>query len=103
MLSEGMRGAAGSTHLMSDAIAIMGRSGVSNLPFLMKNFDELKEKGEKLGQTWSKDDVEAAERLQEEINSTGVAFKTMGSTLGTVLMPAVAAAVGGFNDLISGY
>ena len=100
MLSQGLQGAAGSTNLMSDALAIMGRSGVQNLPFLMKNFDELKASGETLGYTWSVTDTEAAEHLGIATGKTSVEMSTLSTAIGVALIPAVTAGVEGFNRLI---
>lgn len=100
MLADGMQAAAGSTNLMSDALAIMGRAGVQNIPALMKMTEDLRAKGAELGQQWSNDDVNAAKELSEETAATGVIFKTLADTIGTALTPATTELVAGFNRTI---
>lgn len=100
MLAAGMQASAGSTNLMSDALAVMGRSGVQNIGFLMKYTDEARESGEQLGVTWDSVTVKAAEDLGVATRTTGVEFSTLTTTIGTALVPATTVAVEGFNRTI---
>ena len=88
LLSEGMRGASGSATMMSDAIAIMGRGAMTNLPLLMKDFDELKEKGEEVAYVWSAEDTKAAEEFEMATGQLKVGLATVATTIGVEVLPA---------------
>lgn len=89
MLSEAMHAAAGNTAMMSDAIAIMGRGAVQNMPFLLKNFDELKARGEALAYQWTDVETAAAEEFKFSTRELSTELATIGTTIGVALMPAV--------------
>ena len=100
MLSAGMQASAGSTNLMSDALAIMGRAGVQNIGFLMEYTDEARDKGDALGMTWDTVTTKSAVDLGIATRTTGVELSTLANTVGVALIPAVTVAVEGFNRTI---
>jgi len=93
LLSEAMHNSAGSTTLMSDAIAVMGRGARENMPFLLKNFDDLQEKAKEVAYVWTDEDVKASEEFQESTKTLGVEFQTMVTTIGVSLLPAMTALI----------
>lgn len=100
MLSEAMHGAAGNTQMMSDAIAIMGRGAVQNMPFLLKNFDELKARGDALAYQWTQTETDAAEEFKFKTREVTTELQTLATTIGVALMPAVELGVEGFARMI---
>lgn len=89
MLSQGMHDSAGNTTLMSDAIAVMGRGAMQNLPLLTKNFADLEAQGKALGYTWSVEDLEASEKLNESTAALSVMMSTAATTIGVALIPVM--------------
>jgi len=100
MMSRGMHDAAGSTTLMSDAIALMGRSGAQNLKFLTKDFDDLMQKGKDLAVVWTEEDLAAGEELQQSMATTKVMFANLATTIGKELIPATTLAIQTFNRFV---
>lgn len=100
MLSTAMHDSAGNTNLMSDAIAIMGRGAMSNLPFLMKDFEDLKARGDEVGLTLSQTDAEAAEKFSENTKELSVQMKTLTDQVGMMLIPAMSDLMGAFDYVL---
>lgn len=103
LLSEAMHGAAGSTTLMTDAIALMGRGAMTSMPLLMKDFEDLKQQGEELGYQWSDADVKASEKFSEATAGLGVALSTMATTIGVALLPMFTALVSGATRTVQAF
>jgi hypothetical protein len=103
LLSVAMKNAAGSTTLMSDAIAVMGRGASQNMPFLLKNFEELNERAKEVGFTWSEDDVAASEAFQESAKTLGLQFTTIAQTIGVALLPAMTGLLDAAGRTISAF
>lgn len=93
LLSTAMHEGAGNTNLMSDAIAVMGRGALQNMPLLTKNFEDLKDRAQELGYIWSKDDTEAAESFNVATASMKVQLETVATTVGVALLPAMTGVV----------
>jgi hypothetical protein len=93
LLSEGMHSAAGNATLMADAIAVMGRGAIANMPLLLKNFDDLKQRGEEVAYQWSEADTTAAEEFNEAGAQMSERLKTIAETVGVALIPAMTQAI----------
>jgi hypothetical protein len=93
LLSTAMHGAVGNTNLMSDAIALMGRGARENMPFLLKNFEELKEKGEAVAYQWSNADTKAAEEFGESTRELTQTISGMATAIGVGLLPIMTTGV----------
>lgn len=100
LLADGMQNAAGSTNLMSDALAIMGRSGVQNIGVLMKYTEDARASGEALSATWDNQTTKSAEDLGVATRTTGVELSALSATIGQVLIPAATLAVESLNRTI---
>ncbi len=95
MLSDGMQRAAGSTTMMNDALAIMGRAGVQNIHFLMENTEETRKRAAELAYQWSDRSVAAADEFGDSVVELGVGLKTVATTVGVELLPVMTSLVDG--------
>lgn len=101
MLATGFQNAADKSKNMSDAIAIMGRSGVSNLPLLMHMTDDVRTAGEKLGYTWSEQDTQASTTFNQALQKIAVQISTLTTTIGVEFIPALTWIVDGFGHVVT--
>jgi hypothetical protein len=99
LLSEGLHNAQGSATMMADAMAVMGRGARENIPFLLKNFDELEERADRVAYVWSEEDVEAAEKLDQQVKELKEGLATVSTEIGVALIPAMTGLVAGIEKL----
>ena len=100
ILSDAFQHASGSVNLMTDGLAIMGRSFLQFMPALLKNTQDVRDSAKDLSITLSEDTVHAAEKLEVESGKLSQAWTQLKTNMGTALAPPVTAVVEAMNVLV---
>jgi hypothetical protein len=97
-LAKGFQDGAKSGNTMADAVAIMGKAGAEHIPLLMKLTGDLVDKGKVLGVQWSEENVKASETFRTSLNTIETVFESIGTRIGSKLLPAVSSLVEEFAN-----
>ncbi len=101
MMAAAMQAAEGSTNMVSDALAVMGRGAISNLPVLMKMTQDVQDVARSTGYVFTSETAKGAEDLKIEAGKLTLAWDALKTSMGVHLEPPVTAALEATNVLIS--
>lgn len=88
-IAKGFQQGSKSGNDMKDAIALMGRAGAENLPFLTKLTDDAMAAGARLGVQWTQDSVEASKQFKIGLNTIETALGGIATRIGLAVLPAM--------------